>query len=64
MRKRGEDRDLKTKSACTLDHRCLKDCMVITKSRKDQKTLQYISRFNQILPTEAPRVQFCMEEAL
>jgi hypothetical protein len=64
MWKREKDRDSKTKSAFTLDHPCLKDCMVITTPRKDLKTLQYSSRFNQILPTEARRVQFAWRKLI
>jgi hypothetical protein len=58
MRKWGEDRDSKATLDFTLDHLCLKDCMVITTPGKDQETVQYSSRFNQILLTEVPRVQF------
>ncbi len=53
-----EGRDSKTKLDFTLDYLCLRDYMVTITSRKDQETLQYSSRFNQILPTEAPKVQF------
>jgi hypothetical protein len=58
-----EDRDSKIKLDNTLDYLCLKDCIVITLSRKDQEILQYSARFNQILPAEASRVQFAWVEA-
>lgn len=61
MRKR-EDWDSETRLDFTLDCSCLQDYIVIITSMKDQETLQYSSRFNQILPTEACKVQFSWRE--
>jgi hypothetical protein len=52
-----EDWGSKTTLEFVLDYLCLKNYIVITRSGKDQETMQHSARFNQILPTEAPRAQ-------